>query len=561
MNRLAGYVPHWLSAVVLALIGGVTYTAFYQPILFSDDWSYLVMPMAQQSINWFSVADRRPLVNAPVALLHSLIGLNIDGLYVTAWLITLAIAWQLYWVLQRLLPLRLRYVALLVAALTLVFPADLSQMWLTHTVLGRMAWLLTLVAMSALLTFVERHHYGYLVVATLLAVIAPLMYEAALGVLLAVCILLAVWKRALWVLLPAGLNVAYMLWRSLGYNLVGIDDPYLTEITLDIGQLLDRLILGFKSLFWAWTEPVRSWLGLSNNGEAGLLILATIGALWGIVWALTRRSTARTAAATPPREWGKLLGLGLAFACAGYFPILILYEPNLDSVHSRVNIWAIPGAALCIVALLALAAQRLARGHTRRFQGYIVTGVAVLIGIGMATQLTVRAEAATAWGEQIHVWQDLFEVAPQLTDGTTVYFVLPGYNDRVGYVNTRRLPLSSSWEVTAALNVLYDRTTLHGDVVLPDANNLGEPELTPAGIRDFVTGRLIPYSAAVFVMYAGTPRHLRVVEDVSHELDLMWPTPDYAPEQHIVLSPPLPIELRRLVASDVSGHGVDRNGE
>ena len=159
------------------------------------------------------------------------------------------------------------------------------------------------------------------------------------------------------------------------------------------------------------------------------------------------------------------------------------------------------------------------------------------------------------------MWQELFEVAPQLTNGTAVYFVLPGYNDRVGYVNTRRLPLSSSWEATAALNVLYDQTTLHGDVVLPDANNLGEPELTPDGVRDFVTGRVVPYSAAVFVTYAGTPRHLRVVEDVSRELGLMWPTPDYAPEQHIVRLPPPPIELRRLVASGFIGHGVDPTGE
>lgn len=65
------------------------------------------------------------------------------------------------------------------------------------------------------------------------------------------------------------------------------------------------------------------------------------------------RPPARAVTVTLPREWGQLLGLGVAFACAGYFPILILYEPNLDSIHSRVNIWAIPGVALCIVAVAA----------------------------------------------------------------------------------------------------------------------------------------------------------------------------------------------------------------
>lgn len=554
-------LTHRWSAAIIVFIGVVTYVPLYQPIIFSDDWSYLVMPMAQRTLSWFSAADRRPLVNAPAALLDATVGVNVDVWYALAWLVTVSLALLIYWVMQRLLPARLRYVALLAAALALVYPADLSKMWLTHTLLGRVAWLMTLVAMSALITFVERRQWRYLALATALAVLAPLFYEAALGVLMALCVLLAICRRQPWALLPAGLNAAYMLWRSLGYNLVGIDDPYLTEITLDLGQLFNRLILGFKSLLWGWTEPVRTWLALPNNGLAGVLIVAVVGGLWAGVWLLTRRQPASTPDATSRREWLTLLGLGLAFACAGYFPILILYEPNLDSVQSRVNLWAIPGAALSIVAFLALVARWLARNQTLRLQWLIGGAVAVLLTIGITTQLTVRAEAVTAWREQTHLWQDLFELAPDLADGTAVYFVLSGYNDRVGYVNTRRLPLSNSWEATAALNVLYDRTTLHGDVVLPDADGLGEPQLTPAGVRDYVTGRLIPYSATLFVTYTGAPRHLRVVTDPSSELGLAWSTPDYAPTRHIIPSSPPPIELRRLVANNAFTRSIVPNGD
>ena len=554
-------LTHRWSAALIVLIGAVAYVPLYQTIIFSDDWSYLVMPMAQRTLTWFNAADRRPLVNAPAALLDAIVGVNVDVWYVLAWLVTVSLALLIYWVMQRLLPARLRYVALLSAALALVYPADLSKMWLTHTLLGRVAWLMTLVAMNALISFVQRRQWRYLVLATALAVFAPLFYEAALGVLMALCVLLALAKRQPWVLLPAGLNAAYMLWRSLGYNLVGIDDPYLTEITLDPGQLLNRLILGLKSLLWGWTEPVRNWLALPNNGLAGALIVAAIILLWVVGWLLTRRWLTRSANGTSRREWLTLLGLGLAFACAGYFPILILYEPNLDSVQSRVNLWAIPGAALSIVAFLALVARWLTRDHLPRLQWFVGSAVAVLLSIGLATQLTVRAEAATAWREQTHVWQDLFELAPQLADGAAVYFVLPGYNDRVGYVNTGRLPLSNSWEATAALNVLYDRTTLHGDVVLPDTGGVAEPELTPTGVRDFVTGRLIPYSATVFVRYAGTPRHLRLVTDLSSELGLAWPTPDYAPARLISPTAPPPIELRRLVATGAPARSTVLNGD
>jgi len=553
MHHLAKPWSHRLSAVVLVVIGGLTYTAYYQPLLFSDDWSYFVMPMAQHSLNWLNVANRRPLLDTPATILQALVGLNIDALYAIAWVVTLAIALQLYWVLQRLLP-RMRYVALLVAALTLVYPADLSQMWLTHTLVGRVAWLMTLVAVSALITFVERRRYVYLAIATVLAVVAPLLYEAALGVLLTLCALLAIWKREVpwrdrrWVLLPAGLNMAYMVWRSLGYQIVGIDDPYLAEITLDIGRLFDRLILGFKSLLWAWTEPVRGWLALTNNGVAGLLIVVAIGSLWAVIWLLTRRQAAHSVAVTSRHEWVRLLGVGVVFACAGYFPVLVLYEPNLDTVQSRVNLWAIPGMALCIVASLALAAQQFAPARTPRFYALISAGVAVLLGIGILTQLTARAEASVAWTEQKHIWQELFQLAPQIKEGTAVYFVLPNYKDRVGFVNLRRLPLSNSWEATAALNVLYDQTSLHGDVTLPDAVGLGEPGFEPAGVRDFVTDRLVSYSDTLFVVYSGTPRRLTVVTDLQRELGLTWPTPDYAPESHILRTPPPPIELRRLVA-------------
>jgi hypothetical protein len=164
------------------------------------------------------------------------------------------------------------------------------------------------------------------------------------------------------------------------------------------------------------------------------------------------------------------------------------------------------------------------------------------------TQAWVQSSTRTAWTEQRHIWADLLELAPNLTDDTTVYFVLPGYTDRVGFANWRRIPLQGDWDTTSALKVLYNQASLRGDVIYPDIETPVEPTLTEKGIVHYWEGKVTPYDRALFVAYDGNPKRLRVLENLQTELALGWTTPTYTPFRHIVASPLPQVELRKLVS-------------
>nr|MBP7688094.1 hypothetical protein [Thermoflexales bacterium] len=449
------------GAIGLWLIAAVTYTSFYAPVLYMDDWSQIVEPMTQHTLSWVDWANRRPLLDAPLQILYQIFGLNISAFYLVAWLVTALAAVQLYYLIRQFKPdWQLR--AWAVAALALVYPADFSQMWLAHVLHARIGWLLTLVAARCLLTYLKWRTLGWLAAGTILSALALLLYEAQLGVFIAFGLLAMVfardvpWRTRLMLLIPLGVNGVYVLWRSVGFRVAGIEDQYLSELTLGVGDLLGRLWLGCQVLWWSWTEPVRRLLQLETNWLALLIIVGVIGGLMIVTmrWA-GRKSTPVTTnpAVSAQSDWLTLL-IGLGLIVAGYFPTILLYEPNLDGVYSRVNFYTLPGAALCLLVIVGALSRRLARGDVRRWRAGFITAIAALIALGMLVQMWVRHNAAEAWQEQRSLWAQLFEVAPRLQPDTLVCFVLTDYGEQTGFADWWRTPLSAGWEASAALRLL-----------------------------------------------------------------------------------------------------------
>jgi hypothetical protein len=442
-----------------------------------------------------------------------------------------------------------------VAALTLVYPADFSQMWLAHVLHARIGWLLALAAASCLLTYLKRRSIGWLVLATVLSLVSLLLYEAHLGVFVAFALLaMAVkrdvpWRTRLMVLVPLAVNSLYVLWRSIGLRAAGGQDQYLSEITLGVGPLAGRLQLGLQVLWWSWTEPVRRLLNLSSNVLALLVLIAGLG---GLVWTVMRLADRRFVATTivptvvTRSDWMTLL-CGLGLIIAGYFPTILLYEPNLDGVYSRVNFYALPGATVCLIFAIGLITQRLARGDGRRWRVGFATAVVMLIGIGMVTQVWVRHNAETAWRDQQDIWTQLFELAPRFEPHTVVCFVLTGYRGQSGFANWWRTPLSAGWEVTAALQLLYDDSSLQGAVIMPDMTGYGEANLLQAGVQTPSTGDIIPYDNIVFLAYDKSQRRLSVLTDAVNALGLGWPVVGYDPYAHIMPGSQPAVALRQLV--------------
>ncbi|MBI5566084.1 MAG: hypothetical protein HY870_14405 [Chloroflexi bacterium] len=544
------------GVIGLLLIAAVTYTSFYAPIVYMDDWSQIVEPMTRQTLTWVDWADRRPLLDAPLQILHQVFGLNLDAFYLVAWFITTLAAVQLYLLIRQFRP-AWQQRAWAVAALTLVYPADFSQMWLAHVLHARLGWLLALVAASCMLTYLKRRTIGWVLAATALSSSALLLYEAQLGIFIAFGLLAIVLKRAvawrtrLMLLIPLGVNGVYTLWRSVGFRMVGIQDEYLSELTLGIADLLGRLLLGFQVLWWSWTEPVRRLLQVDSNWLALLIMLGVLGSLVLVAmgWARRKPTTVAEVPQTSAKpDWLTLL-IGASLIAAGYFPTILLYEPNLDGVYSRVNFYALPGAALCLVIAASAITKRLARGDARRWRAGFMTAICVLIALGMAVQMWVRHNAAAAWQEQRGIWAQLIAVAPQFEPGTLVCFVLTSYLDQSGFANWGRTPLSTGWEASAALRLLYDDPSLQGAVIMPEGVGYGEAKLLPTGVQDRWLGTMVPYARTVFLTYDKSQQQLTVLTEVSGVLGLDWSLADYEPYRHIVQVAPRQIAARRLIVN------------
>jgi hypothetical protein len=248
---------------------------------------------------------------------------------------------------------------------------------------------------------------------------------------------------------------------------------------------------------------------------------------------------------------------------AGFLPIVAVFEPNLNGGMTRTNTFALPGASLVVVSAIGVAAALL-NSSRRAMQTFILAGVLPPLLLGLVTQVRVHLAARTAWDEQVQIWNELFALAPNIREGTKVYFVLPGYQDRWSFATWGRMPLTFDWDVSSALNLLYgnnslkvapdfivldDGDSLYGAVLFPDLQDptLNYIELAPDGILNHRDGSVTPYDRALFLAFDGNPRHLRLIEDLRAELLVRWPTPGYSPSDHLIQFPLPDAEYRWLV--------------
>jgi hypothetical protein len=172
----------------------------------------------------------------------------------------------------------------------------------------------------------------------------------------------------------------------------------------------------------------------------------------------------------------------------------------------------------------------------------MVLGTALpLILLGTMVQAQVQYDDRVAWQKQKRVWHQLFELAPDLKEGTSVHFVFPKKNKSLSFNrNGERPPLFASWDTTAALNVLHGRQNLQGDVISTDL-------FTPQGIQNKYGYFTTPYQQAVVIIDEGDK--LRIVEDLAAEKLVDFPV-IYTPYNHIIKTPTTRTELRWLVGTE-----------
>ena len=134
-------------------------------------------------------------------------------------------------------------------------------------------------------------------------------------------------------------------------------------------------------------------------------------------------------------------------------------------------------------------------------------------------------------------------MAPDLKDETTVYFILPGYQS---LRPAERTPLTAIWEASGALRVLYGKDTLVGEVAFPDLDPPGSLSFQQNGVVYPMHASPTPYNRTIFMIYDGSPRHLRLVENLQSEFKLNWAVTGYSPNSRIINDQPK-TDLRWLI--------------
>jgi hypothetical protein len=521
-----------ITIAIICVVNALAYSLFYVPAIYSDDWSEVIAHAINGSLKWMDLTNRRPLFSVPRLVEYHLFGLNIDEYYLFIGLMHVLLVVLVFIALYQFPGLR-RYSYSSIAALSfLVYPTNYTQMWLTMVHIY-FTFSLSLLYAIFLIRFSQGGSSVNLGLALLCLLVSFGIYESQMGIACALPFILfflypmQTWLRRLALFFPIVLSAAFALWRTIGYQTVGIRDFYLTKLITDPKTLLSNLLLGFKvNLLWGWTTALRSFFPwLTSNLSAILLLAGSTLLLLAISYLIIRRKDHEnpinnflaTQKWEPIRFYTFSSLFGLVLLGSGYIPVISIYQPNLSGLGSRVNFFASVGSVIFLTSILMIGAHILAKNQSQIKPLFLISAIPfILIGIG--TQVSVQRETKIAWQEQQDIWGELFNLAPNFKDGTTVLFILPGYQDRVGYQNWKRTPLSASWEVTGALQLLYNNPTLSGDVIFPDFEGDNEPVLTPEGIVDHATGAITSYTQSVAFLYDRNTDSLSQINDLTGNL-------------------------------------------
>jgi len=250
-------VPSWLlSKATIAFLSIVAvailaYGLFYVPALFMDDWTSVIERMVAGNAKWLDLAWRRPLLFAPFLIQYRVFGLHVTSYYIVLWSLHVLMATLLYAIVDRFPLLQRHLFGLIVALLFLVYPTNYTHMWVI--VLGvYCSVVLTLFYGYFLLRFAQGGRWLTLALALICLLISLGLYELQVGVASAWAVILFIVyrqtavKRRLSLFLPIGLMGVFSLWRTLGSQMVGVNDQYLSQVVTTPGVLLSRLVWAIR---------------------------------------------------------------------------------------------------------------------------------------------------------------------------------------------------------------------------------------------------------------------------------------------------------------------------
>jgi len=548
---------HLGALAALAVIAVVAYGYFYKPILHSDDWSVILGRWYANKLNWFNLAEQRPLLMARFKVLYGLFGLDIHAFYLVLWTLNLLNVVLVYFLSQRFFAKNIA-VAFSIAAVALVYPSDLTHMWLIM-INVRTVVLLILLYVYLLSIYAEDAHWITLWMALLCLLLTFGMYEGQLGIAMVWPLLLLLikpqrsWSKRLGLLLPLVLGILFILWRTVGYAVFEIeyaDHGNEELLQLEPIVILSRLLRGYRLMLWAWLDPLTQAFGLAGWQVAMILLIAVIIFIFlGYVavqgfFGRKERYLTQEQHSNQLRRFMLAMFIGPVIIGAAYFPSIVFFRPTLFQLHTRLNIFPLIGASVTIVALLGIIASLLSRKQ-KQINGMVFSGVIPLIFLGTLVQAQVQYDDGVAWEEQKKIWHQLFELVPDFKDDAHIVIILSENRGQIPSLNRngQRLPFAGGWDIGAGLNMLYGRYDLSGDLATSES-------FLPEGVIAYYGDVVKPYDQVVVLTYDGDPKQLTIIEDLAAENLAQTPNLDYRPYERITNVPTTRVQFRWLVGSE-----------
>ena len=521
----------WLLPIlIVSLVFILDPRYFTSPPLRSDDWDHLVFPAIFDQISFIDLGNRRPLLTSLLALLSPLFGLHIAWYYVINWLVIFLSAVVVFLIIKQAFP-KFSWLALPTALIYLIYPVNYARTWLV-TIVNSLALLISLISVVLIVQYAQTGKLMKLIFANLLFLVSLSTYEIGFGMVMLAATLIFLFHKGIPVkrryLIGAILltGVIFLIWRIyVQPKLFVVEDNYLASLDLSIIVVFRRYVQGLFIFLFNWIGPFLIGFGDHKYwvfvGLGGVIVLGFIIVLPKLV------NKAKSDFGANYREWIarikgfiKLSLIGGLFWAAGYIPVIFLWQPAFYGDSSRVNIAAIPGAALGLTAGIAGLKTFVFRKGIK-IRNALIIMVMVLVVLGMAYQIHSQNIRFRVWEINKEFYRMTFGKIPGIMSGTKVVIVIPGYEALEPF---EILPFRGDWEAESALRVLYNNPELFAEYYYLD--NPSHPDNWIPQDSDL--------SRFIFVYFDPENSEIRIIEDPELALSLPFKAVAYDPDSRIV---------------------------
>jgi hypothetical protein len=549
---LASHKEALFTICIIFFVSLVSFGTFNSGILSSDDWSYFVAKYVFGTLHPINLSDRRPFILVLYYGLASLFGLQFQYYYFFNFLILFLSALMVYAILKRAFPAQ-AWMASLVALAYLIYPVDYTRTWLIMIYI-RFWWLVSLGVIWLLMEYAASGKVWLYAIAALGIAIPLGAYEGQFGIILLASALIAYFankaplKRRLVILAGTiGIGFAFLLWRIyLQAWIFKIKDTYVETLQFSPVILVERYLHGLYIFFIGWLNPIQAQLKFMGVNIIPWVLVYIAICTATLVWISARTSTPSKLEAHHKISLAKsyfiIFLVGSALWVAGYIPIIALYRPALAIVSSRINSFAVPGAALMLVSGLAILATFVANSTLIK-RSIVIAAVLPFIMLGIFVQLEINQENQIKWDTQRTIWNRVFAAIPNIQDQSGIVVIIPGYQNLRPFES---FPFLSGWEIEAGAQILYNNPNIGGNYYYKDIQPV-ELLFTKNGFRPIPTDKIIPYKKLIFVFYDPQDNTVTLVKNLEDMLSLPFSVNNYNPLENIISAEPSTAEFRWLV--------------